>query len=283
MISHFSYPLRVRWSEVDAQKIVFNAHYLTYLDCAMVEYWRALAIPYLSTMESLGGDFYVRKSTLLFHHPAYLDDMIEVKLTCKQFGNSSMTVLGEIYRGDSILLEGEITYVYAAGSPPSATEIPKPLRLAIERFENQQDILTVKVGTWAELGKDASTIRKAVFVKEQGVDETLELDDLDAQAVQAIIYNCFDQPVATGRLVQLNPATSKIGRMAVHKSLRGTQLGSRVLRTLIEQARQRGDAKVILHAQASAVAFYAKHGFSRFGESFVEAGILHQKMALELK
>ena len=40
--------LRVRWSEVDIQKIVFNAHYLTYADCAMIEYWRALSLLYVS-------------------------------------------------------------------------------------------------------------------------------------------------------------------------------------------------------------------------------------------
>ena len=33
--------LRVRWVEVDLQKIVFNGHYLMYFDTAMADYWRA--------------------------------------------------------------------------------------------------------------------------------------------------------------------------------------------------------------------------------------------------
>ncbi|MGO4610753.1 acyl-CoA thioesterase, partial [Variovorax sp. 2RAF20] len=37
-----SVPLRVRWAEVDPQSIVFNAHYLTYCDICVTEYWRAL-------------------------------------------------------------------------------------------------------------------------------------------------------------------------------------------------------------------------------------------------
>ena len=49
--------LRVRWAEVDIQKIVFNAHYLTYADCAMTEYWRALAMPYEAGMQALGQAF----------------------------------------------------------------------------------------------------------------------------------------------------------------------------------------------------------------------------------
>jgi YbgC/YbaW family acyl-CoA thioester hydrolase len=53
--------LRVRWVEVDLQKIVFNGHYLMYFDTAMADYWRALAIPYEDTMHQLGGDLYVKK------------------------------------------------------------------------------------------------------------------------------------------------------------------------------------------------------------------------------
>ena len=43
--------LRVRWAEIDAQKIVFNGHYLMYFDIAVAGYWRALALPYAQTME----------------------------------------------------------------------------------------------------------------------------------------------------------------------------------------------------------------------------------------
>src|SRR5712691_3602928 len=38
--------LRVRWAEVDMQKIVFNGHYLTYIDTAIAEYWREIGLPY---------------------------------------------------------------------------------------------------------------------------------------------------------------------------------------------------------------------------------------------
>ena len=41
----FFHRLRVRWAEVDMQKIVFNAHYLMYFDTAIADYWRAMAMP----------------------------------------------------------------------------------------------------------------------------------------------------------------------------------------------------------------------------------------------
>ena len=52
--------LRVRWVEVDLQKIVFNGHYLMYFDTAVAGWWRAMALPFEATMHDLGGDFFVR-------------------------------------------------------------------------------------------------------------------------------------------------------------------------------------------------------------------------------
>src|SRR3978361_933561 len=65
--------LRVRWAEIDAQQIVFNGHYLTYFDTAIAGYWRALAIPYATTMAALGGDLFVRKATLEYLASARYD------------------------------------------------------------------------------------------------------------------------------------------------------------------------------------------------------------------
>ena len=56
--------LRVRCAEVDMQKIVFNAHYLMYIDTAMSDYWRALALPYES------------KSNARFENKAVLKDLL---------------------------------------------------------------------------------------------------------------------------------------------------------------------------------------------------------------
>ena len=44
--------LRVRWAEVDMQKIVFNGHYLMYFDTAVAGYWRALAMPLIADSSS---------------------------------------------------------------------------------------------------------------------------------------------------------------------------------------------------------------------------------------
>ena len=57
--------LRVRWAEVDMQKIVFNGHYLTYIDTAIADYWREIGLPYPhGYVERYGNDVFLRKATV---------------------------------------------------------------------------------------------------------------------------------------------------------------------------------------------------------------------------
>ena len=78
--------LRVRWVEVDLQKIVFNGHYLMYFDTAVAGYWRALALPYADTMHYLEGDLYARKATVEYQASARYDELIDVGVRTARIG-----------------------------------------------------------------------------------------------------------------------------------------------------------------------------------------------------
>ena len=80
--------------------------------------------------------------------------------------------------------------------------------------------------------------------------------------MHAVARNRLGQVIATGRLVPGAPGSGRIGRMAVHRVLRGGGHGAAVLRALEEAARARGDREVALHAQRSAEAFYTRPGLS---------------------
>ena len=60
----FFHSLRVRWSEVDMQGIVFNGHYLTYFDVAFSEYWRGTGLPDVLQQASEGREMFARKATI---------------------------------------------------------------------------------------------------------------------------------------------------------------------------------------------------------------------------
>ncbi len=130
--------LRVRWVEVDLQKIVFNGHYLMYFDTAMADYWRALAIPYEDTMHQLGGDLYVKKASLEYHASAQYDDRLDVGLRCERIGNSSIQFVGGIFCGDQLLITGELLYVYANPNTKTSMPVPQVLRETMLGFEEGQ-------------------------------------------------------------------------------------------------------------------------------------------------
>ena len=270
--------LRVRWAEVDMQKIVFNAHYLMYFDTAITDYWRALALPYEEAMTQLGGELYVKKASVQYHGSARFDDRLAVALKCERIGNSSMVFAGAIFRGEELLISCELVYVFADPASQTSRPVPPGLRRLIERFEAGESILEVKLGDWAELGLAAAGIRKSVFVQEQGMALESECDEADHSALHAVAFNALGQGIATGRLVSQGDASGRIGRLAVHRALRGEGIGHAVLEVLVGAARQRGDHDVMLHAQRSAEGFYLREGFVARGESFIEEGIPHREM-----
>lgn len=278
----FFHRLRVRWAEVDMQKIVFNAHYLMYFDTAITDYWRALALPYHETMAQLEGDLYVVKATVEFHASARVDDQIDVALRCSRIGTSSLSFTGAIFRGDEHLISGELIYVFADPATQKSRPVPPALREALNAYEAGEIMSSVRVGPWSELGADAQRLRTAVFVEEQRIPKELEWDEADATALHAVAYNRLGRAVATGRMLPHEPGVARVGRMAVERSLRGSRLGRDVLLALMGAARERGDSEVMLHAQRSAEGFYARLGFVRRGEPFEEAGIPHQEMVAKL-
>jgi YbgC/YbaW family acyl-CoA thioester hydrolase len=278
----FSERHRVRWAEVDMQHIVFNAHYLMYFDTAVAGFWRAMAMPYHETMHAMAGDFYARKATLEYEASARYDDVLHTGVRCARIGNSSLLLQCAVFRDDQRLVHGELVYVFADPATQTSRPVPEPLREWFSAFERGEGMIDVRRGDWATLGGHAEPIRRVVFTQEQGIDAALDSDGADEGAVHVVAFNRVGTALGTGRLTRQPDGVGKIGRMAVVASLRGSSVGRQMLDALVTAARQRGDARVMLHAQASAVGFYRRLGWQPQGASFVEAGIEHQEMVLAL-
>ena len=135
--------------------------------------------------------------------------------------------------------------------------------------------LELKLTDWGRDARDLIRVRRAVFCEEQGIAEADEWDDEDAGATHVLV-TLNREPVGTGRLL----ATGKIGRLAVLGSARRRGIGGLMLRRLVELGRARGLDGVYLHAQATALEFYAVHGFTAEGPEFDEAGLRHRRMRL---
>jgi acyl-CoA thioester hydrolase len=131
----FSHRLRVRWAEVDKQGIVFNGHYLAYFDVGVTEYYRAIGLPYPEGLLQHGSDLYAKKATVEYHRSAGYDDLIDVCARVARLGRSSMQFLLEIYRGEELLVSGELIYVNADPATRKSAPLPEFLRDAIRKFE----------------------------------------------------------------------------------------------------------------------------------------------------
>jgi YbgC/YbaW family acyl-CoA thioester hydrolase len=278
----FFHRLRVRWAEVDMQKIVFNAHYLMYFDTAVADYWRAIGLPYEEAMHQLGGDLYVKKATVEFNASARMDDRLDVGMKCARIGNSSMAFSGAVFRDNDLLITCELVYVFADPATQKSKPVPAPLRELLTDYEAGRDVLEARVGPWSELREPASRIRTEVFVDEQRVPLEMEWDEADETAIHAVVFNRIGQGVATGRLLPAHGGSAKIGRVAVNKVLRGSGVGRRVMQVLMDAAHARGDTEIVLNAQRTAEPFYRGLGFTARGEEFDEAGIPHIEMVCPL-
>ena len=278
----FFHPLRVRWVEVDMQKIVFNGHYLMYFDTAVGDYWRNLVLPYEQTMHDLGGDLYVVKSSLEYKASAVYDDLLHIGMRCQRIGNSSITFQACAFRGNQVLVSGELVYVYADPATQTSKPVPQELRDTLLGYEQGEAMVKLHLGSWGSLKSLAVPLRTDVFVEEQGVSRELEWDEFDTRSVHAVLRNRMGLAVATGRLLPAVDGVSKVGRMAVKRMLRGLKLGEQVLSGLLDMARKRGDREMVIHAQCTAENFYKRQGFTRRGEVFQEAGIEHVEMYISL-
>jgi acyl-CoA thioester hydrolase len=118
------------------QKIVFNGHYLTYIDTAVADYWRGIGLPYPEGyVERFGNDIYLRKATLEYLGSARYDDELAVCCRVARLGRSSMTFQFEIYRQAEVLITAELVYVNADPSTMTAAPLPEDLRARVLRYE----------------------------------------------------------------------------------------------------------------------------------------------------
>ncbi len=204
--------LRVRWAEVDLQKIVFNPHYLMYVDTAIADYWRAIALPYEQTLHALGGELFVKKSTLEFHASALYDDRLSVGLRCARVGNSSLQFLSGIFRGEELLVSAELIYVFADPVAKVALPVPQALRQSMLGFERGEPVVRTTFAAWSEVSAAVQSLRPT--------------DEYDATAQHCLLRNAIGEPVATSRRCA---GSQTVDGVAVAEPLHGVGWGKAAL------------------------------------------------------
>ena len=126
----FFFPFRVRYSEIDGQNVVFNAHYLTYFDTSITEFFRWLGYDYAAEVKATGVDFHTVRSLVEYKAPIRFDEEIGVGVRVGAIGNSSLRFELAIFaRGeDAPRATGEIVWVYTDQRTHKTVRVPDAMR-----------------------------------------------------------------------------------------------------------------------------------------------------------
>lgn len=123
----FRHRLRVRYSECDGQKVVFNARYGEYVDVAFTEFLRALG--YAEDAAVPLPEMQLVKQTTQWFAPSRNDELLELSVAAIALGTTSFTLRTEFRRADEPALRAVTETVYVHIDPANWVKAPLPERL----------------------------------------------------------------------------------------------------------------------------------------------------------
>lgn len=125
--------------------------------------------------------------------------------------------------------------------------------------------------------------RVDVFVVEQTCPYP-ELDDVDIASSTQHIYAVTNKQLnAYARCYEKNEQYSAIGRVLVNNSERGKGVATTLLNLAIECCKSNWPKRnIYIGAQTYLLDFYRSFGFEEIGEQYLEDGIPHQDMVLNI-
>ena len=128
----------------------------------------------------------------------------------------------------------------------------------------------------------AMALRREVFVDEQGVPGSEEIDAADAAALHLVAVDDDGTVVGTCRLIDAGDGVMRVGRLCVRAGARRRGVAVALLGQVEREARAAGARTLAMHAQTHALPLYESLGYEPRGERFDEVGIEHLAMEKRL-
>jgi acyl-CoA thioester hydrolase len=128
----FVHPVGVRYLEVDAQGVVFNAWYLAWFDDAMTAYLAHRGLPY-RTMLDAGYDVQVVRSEIDWQAGVGFGDTVGVEVSTARIGQTSFALDFRVLRdGHEVTCAGHTVYVVVATDGSGKRQVPPLIRNALD-------------------------------------------------------------------------------------------------------------------------------------------------------
>jgi len=126
----FVHHVRPRYAEVDAQGVVFNAHWLTYFDEASTRFFESLGFE-PATAFFRDFDVMVVKAVVEWQGPAGFDDHVTIAVAPGRVGTKSFDLVYTATVDGRPVCTGTITYVSVTPGTHESADIPSALRVAL--------------------------------------------------------------------------------------------------------------------------------------------------------
>lgn len=138
--------IRVRFSEVDRQNVVFFANHLNYFDVALTELCRECGV---AALLPPGHEFHVVHASTDYARPLRYDEEIEVGLRTECVGGASITFRAAIFGAgeQEASSSGMIVWVLADQATGRSGRIPDALRMALAPEPDDSVALHTTTGT----------------------------------------------------------------------------------------------------------------------------------------
>lgn len=129
----FVHTHRVRYVEVDAQGVVFNAHYLTFCDDAMTRFFANLGYdPKVTFTEGGPFDVMLVRSVVEWRSGAGFEDELAIEVVPTRLGGSSFDITFAMRVDDREVAEVVTTYVSVVPGEHRSCPIPDEVRARLE-------------------------------------------------------------------------------------------------------------------------------------------------------
>ncbi len=135
--SLYSYPVKVRFYEVDLSATVFFTTHMKWFDSvAFPEFSYEAGMDWKELMEQ-NIDLAIAGLNFNYHAPIFLDDTVDIHIVDVEFGRTSMKLSGALYCRDTLIAEGYIAYVFVNYTTRESIEVPETLRKNIEEYKSK--------------------------------------------------------------------------------------------------------------------------------------------------
>lgn len=125
----FRHEIRVRYGEVDMQRHVFNAHYLTYVDDACDAWFRAALGDDYHTAGAI--DMVLKRVDITWHGGAGFGDVLAIDVSPHRWGTTSFDIAFEGSVGETPVFSAVVTYVAVTPGTTRSAPVPESIRSAL--------------------------------------------------------------------------------------------------------------------------------------------------------